>query len=347
MRNPRRILVVRTDRIGDVVLATPLIRALRRTFPDAFIGAMVRPYTRDVLLHNPHLNEIIIDDPSGEHAGRSGFWKQVMALRQRRYDTALLLLPTERAAWMLFWAGIPRRVGVGTKLYGVLTFMQGVSRRKYIPLRHEADYCLDLARKIGVLTDDLSTEVFLTSDERKRGKEILREAGAKEDDLLVGFHIGSGNSAPNWEPAKYGELAEFLIRRTPKSLKIIFTDGTNTASLPRNPHLIDLRAKLTLRELMSVLSHERVLFSSSTGPMHIAAALRVPTVSLFCPLTACSPTLWGPKGNDAHVILPHEGYCSKQCPGDPKVCRLDDPSVERVAEILLGRISSEVRIPQS
>ena len=57
-----RILVVRTDRVGDVVLATPLIRALRITFPDAHIAALVRPYTRDVLLHNPHLNEILVDD---------------------------------------------------------------------------------------------------------------------------------------------------------------------------------------------------------------------------------------------------------------------------------------------
>lgn len=343
MKTPRRILVVRTDRIGDVVLATPLIRALRRTFPDAFIGAMVRPYTRDLLLHNPHLNDIFVDDPQGEHRGRAGFWNRVKALRQFRYDTALMLLPTERAAWMLFCAGIPRRVGVGTKLYGVLTFMQGVSRTKYIPLRHEADYCLDLGRKIGARPDGLDTELFLTAAERERGREILREAGAAAGDTLVGFHIGNGNSAPNWPPERYADLARLVAAGTRHSVKIVFTDGSNRGPMPVGKRFIDLRGRLTLRELMSVLSLQRLLFSSSTGPMHLAAALRVPTVSMFCPLTACSPALWGPQGNTARILLPGEGYCSVRCPGDPKLCPLDEPNVGQVAGILLGELAERPR----
>ncbi|HXG00893.1 MAG TPA: glycosyltransferase family 9 protein [Bacteroidota bacterium] len=335
MKKPSRILVVRTDRLGDVVLATPLIRALRQTFPDAFIGAMVQPYARDLLLHNPHLNDIFVDDPKGEHAGRRGFWKQVKALRSRRYDTALLLLPTERAAWMLFFAGIPRRIGTGTKFYGVITGMRGVSRHKYIPLRHEADYCLDLGRKIGVRTNDLSTELFLTEQERDLAREILRQAGAEDDDILLGFHVSNGNSAPNWEESRYGELAELIVARTPESVKIVYTDTKNQPSLPAGKRILDLRGKLTLRELMGVLTHLRFLFSSSTGPMHMAAALRVPTISLFSPLSGASPTLWGPQGNQATIIFPPEGYCQQRCPGDPKKCRLEEITVEHVAEIML------------
>jgi heptosyltransferase-2 len=342
MKAARRILVVRPDRIGDVVLATPLIRALRQTFPDAFIGAMVRPYTRDVLLHNPHLDDIFVDDPDREHKGHSGFWKQVRALRSRRYDTALLLLPTERAAWMLFCAGIPRRIGVGTKLYGVLTFMQGVSRHKYIPLRHEADYCLDLGRRIGVRTDDLSVEVFLTDEEHKHGKEILRDAGVRDGDTALGFHVGNGNSAPNWEEKRYGELAETIVAQTRDAVKIVYTDGTDRTPLPTGTRIFDLRAQLTLRELMSVIAQMRLLFSSSTGPMHIAAGLRIPTVSLFSPLSGSSPTLWGPKGNDAQFILPPEGYCQNRCPGDPKKCRLEETTVENVADVLLRHLSDVV-----
>lgn len=343
MKAPRRILVVRTDRLGDVVLATPLIRALRQTFPDAFIGAMVQPYARDVLLHNPHLNDIFVDDPKGEHRGRRGFWKQVKALRTRRYDTALLLYPTERAAWMLFFAGIPRRIGVGTKFYGVITGMRGVSRHKYIPLRHEADYCLDLGRKIGVRSNDLSTELFLTPHERERGWEILCQAGAEAGDTLLGFHVSNGNSAPNWEERRYGELAEHLLARTPDTVKIVFTDSKKLTPLLAGKRILDLRAKLTLRELMGVLTHLQFLFSSSTGPMHMAAALRVPTISLFSPLSGASPTLWGPQGNDAQIIFPPEGYCQHRCPGDPKKCTLEEITVEHVAEVMLRRLSGQQR----
>ncbi len=339
MKRPPRILIVRTDRLGDVVLSTPLIRALRQTFPDAFIGAMVQPYARDVLLHNPHLNEILVDDPTGEHAGQTGFWRQVKAVCSRRFDTALLLLPTERMAWMLFFAGIPRRIGVGTKFYGVLTFMGGVSRKKYNPLRHEADYCLDLGRKIGVRSNDLSTEVFLTPEERKRGLEILRQHGIGPRDTVVGLHIGNGNSAPNWNAARYGQLATQITSRLPDTIKIVYTDGKDVPPLPSGARIVDLRGKLTLRELMSVISHYRLLFSSSTGPMHIAAALRVATVSLFCPLTACSPKLWGPQGNDAHIMLPPADYCSNRCPGDPKICPLDEPTVDAAADIIMRAVA--------
>ena len=128
MAKQERILVIRTDRIGDVVLATPLIRGLRRRFPGAYIAAMVRPYTRELLLQNPHLDEILVDDPDGAHAGGRGFWGQVRLLRKHRFDTALLLLPTERLAWILFFSGIRTRVSVGLRLYQALTFMKTVSR---------------------------------------------------------------------------------------------------------------------------------------------------------------------------------------------------------------------------
>jgi heptosyltransferase-2 len=72
-----------------------------------------------------------------------------------------------------------------------------------------------------------------------------------------------------------------------------------------------------------MLSHGSVLVSASTGPMHLAAGLKTPTVSMFCPLTACSPELWGPRGNLADVVLPPEGYCQGRCPGDPHVCEFE------------------------
>jgi ADP-heptose:LPS heptosyltransferase len=334
-----RILVVRTDRVGDVVLSTPLIRALRTTFHDAYLAALVRPYTRDVLLHNPHLDEILIDDPDGAHAGRAGFRSQVGMLRSKKFDTALLLLPTERMAWMLFAAGIRTRIGVGTKLYEVLTLMRTVSRHKYIPLRHEADYCLDLGRAIGVRSNDLTTELFLTEDERGAAASRLRGPGAGEaGSLLVGIHPGSGRSAPNWRIERYVELAAAILERHP-SARVIVTGSETEWEFSRafgtlkSDRISDLVGTLTLRELMAVISHYSLLVSASTGPMHIAAGLGVPTVSLFCPLTACSPRLWGPQGNRSEVLLPSEGYCQKQCPGDPHVCQFEGGiHVAQVAE---------------
>jgi len=324
LRKHQRILVVRPDRIGDVILATPLIRALRSTFPDAHIAAMVRPYTKELLLHNPHLNQILIDDPAGDHNGRVGFMQQVRLLRECRFDTALLLLPTQRLAWMLFLAGIRTRVGVGTILYEVLTFMRTVSRNKYVPLRHEADYCLDLGRAIGVESSDLRTELFLTDFERQNARKVLN---SKPGEILVGIHPGSGSSAPNWRIERYAELATMLLGN--QDIRIVVTGNPQEEKFSPffdgigSNRITNLIGRLSLRELMATISQLHVLVSTSTGPMHIAAALRVNTLSMFCPLTACAPQLWGPKGNSATVLVAPDSYCGRQCPGDPHVCNFE------------------------
>ena len=329
-RAPRRILVIRPDRVGDVVLATPVIRALRRHFPDAFLAAMVRPATEPVLRGNPHLDEILIDDWEQTHAGTRGALDRRRLLRARRFDTALMLLPTERHAWMTVLAGIRTRIGVGTKLYQVLTFTRTVSRRKYIPLRHEADYSLDLARAIGVpthgdLAEHLRTEVFLSDAERADARERLRAAGRVPERPLVSVHPESGRSAPNWTLPMYRDFVSSLRNNIPDAQVLI----------PASPGNTDVRALFgdadpdgilllepDLRRMMGMIAEARVVVSASTGPMHLAAALGIPTVSLFCPLPACSPTLWGPQGNRAITLFPPDDYCQTRCPGDPHVCTL-------------------------
>ncbi len=324
----RRILVIRPDRIGDVTLATPVVRALRTTFPDAYIAALVRPVTEAVLRHNPHLDEILIDDWEQTHAGFGGFIDRLRMLRRRRFDTALMLLPTERHAWMTFLAGIRTRIGVGTKLYQVLTFARGVSRNKYVPLRHEADYCMDLARAIGVRSEDLRTEAFLTDAEMHAAGDRLRALGRRADAPLISVHPEHGRSAPNWTTALYGEFITRALAEIPDAQVLVnITPGNIVARAFfeqfRSPAVLFPDGSGDLRLLMGLIAQSDVVVSASTGPMHLAAALDTPTVSMFCPLTACSPELWGPKGNQARIILPPGNYCQTRCPGDPHVCTFE------------------------
>jgi len=349
MSSARRILVVRPDRIGDVVLATPLIRAIRVSLPEAYIGAMVRPYTSDVLIGNPHLNAILIDDPDVDHSGVAGFRRQVSMVRKHRFDTALLLLPTRRHTWMAFLAGIPTRVGVGWRPYHALTFTRMVSRDKYREGRHEADYCMDLGRRIGIDSKNLSTEVFLTDEERASGRRRLVEAagGSLEGRVLVGIHPGSGGSAPNWRPERYAELARELVDR--RGVTVVLTGSP--AEKPLASHfeslgdgVIDMIGLSAVRDMAVVISQLSVLVSSSTGPMHIAAGLGVPTVSMFCRLPARRPELWGPLGNRCETVVPPDGVCPDRCPGGADACEFRegvevDVVADRVA-LLLERPAS-------
>jgi heptosyltransferase-2 len=346
MKTPKRILICRPDRIGDVILATPLIREVKKQYPDISITVLVNPYTKDILKNNPYIDDLFVDDPN-DHSNFL-FYDQVLKLRKLKFDTALMLLPTERLAWMLFLAFIPHRIGVGTKLYQLLTLTRSVSRNKYNPLRHEADYCMDLGRKIGVKPSSLDPEIFVSENERNEFYTTYLtkrlEYLTTSETRIIGLHPGSNKSAPNWKIENYVNLASQLMQ---DKRNIIFLTGNQNELqfVPKfkalqNERIINFIGKLSLRELCTLISFMNVLVSASTGPMHIASALKVSTVSLFCTLQACSPILWGPLGNKSKIITPPADFCQKVCTDNPHECDFKESiSVDMVLDNVITMLN--------
>lgn len=316
-----------------MVLTTPLIRVLRETYPDAYLAALVRPYTRAVLENNPHLDRIVLDEPDGRDRGVLGFWSLVSRIRAERFGISLMLLPTLRHALLTLLAGIPTRVGVGRKPYEVLTGTRPGGRNRDRPVRHEADYCLDLARAIGVDACDLRPEVFLTEEEKAAARRTL-EGGGIRGGRVVGVHPGSGGSAPNWTVQTYAALVTGLVREL--DARVVVTGdradarALGDAGFAESEGVLDLTGRVGLRELAAVISTWDVLVSSSTGPMHVAAALGVACVALFCPRAACCPVRWGPLGEGHRVFLPGGARCEGCGPVRDPDCRLEEISVEQV-----------------
>lgn len=311
-----RVLVTRIDRIGDVVLSTPIPRELKKACPDCFVTVLVRKYTRDIYLNNPHVDELILFDSEDEKSPKS-FWQLVKEISKFKFTHAFMLLPNERLNWILFLSGIPNRIGVGHKLYQFLSFSKYVDRKKYIPIRHEADYCLDMVRRIGIEPKSLAPEIFLSIEEIKK-REELKKKFSPNGELLIGINTTCGKSSPNLAPEEYRKLIIKLSEET--NNRVLVTDNNPPEETKNIKNVIYPNVGLSLRESIINFSALAVLISASTGPMHICAALKVPTISMFCPLPACSPKLWGPLGNKSEIILPEENYCSTVCPGDPHIC---------------------------
>ena len=321
----KRILIIRTDRVGDVVMITPMIREIRKTFPDSFIATLTNPNTADILINNPHLDLILTDDLK-----KDTFWKVVKDIRKNKFTDGLLVLPTERAAYQMFLAGIKNRIGVGKKLYEVITFMKSVSRNKYNPLRHESDYCMDLARAVGVKTSDLTPEIFITDEERTYGKDILNELSVNDNDFKIIVHTGSGKSSGNWSEDKFLKLIrEILIKK--EQVKIILTarEMSNTfreSILGLNESRIvfaDIHIR-RLRELICIIADTDLLIAASTGPLHLASALNVKTIGLFCHRRMNCAELWGAKGSKAVNLEISKEYCDSNCRSDKEVCNFEE-----------------------
>lgn len=327
----KRILISRPDRIGDVVLSTPIPRAIKKQFPGSYVALLLKEYTKDLYLNNPYVDAVItIDDLLEE---KTTFFTKAKEIHKYQFTHSLALLPNQTINYLLFCAGIKTRIGEGTRLYQFITFTKSVSRKNYIPLRHEADYCMDLARKIGVVTEDLASEIFLSDDEAAEVK-MLKKQFAKGKEFLIGVHSSSGNSAPNLPVEKYKEL--ILALKEKPGYKLIVTDNIIPEEIKDIEGVVYPNIGLPLRESIKRFASLDCLISASTGPMHICAGLKVPTISLFCPLTACSPLLWGPKGNRSIIIQPTQDYCLNTCPEDPKKCHLNEPGGVQIEEVISG-----------
>jgi heptosyltransferase-2 len=198
---------------------------------------------------------------------------------------------------------------------------------------------MDLARKIGVTSDNLTPEIFLTEDEKSKVKEIRSKFLDKGKRFCIGIHTSSGNSSPNWSISTHRDL--ILRLQKIEHVQVIVTDDKLPSELAEMKNIIFPNVGKTLREAIINFAALDLLVSSSTGPMHICAGLKIKTISMFCPLTACSPKLWGPLGNEGRVILPEENYCSNNCPGNPKKCTFEGPggiTVDKVYQTILTEL---------
>lgn len=312
--NPR-ILISRPDRIGDVVLSTGIPREIKKEYPDAFVVLLLREYTKDIYLSNPFVDKILLYDEK-----KNSILGLIREIRSLKIDTALMLLPSKRINQILFLSGVRKRIGSGHKFFQFITNCKNTLRNKFIPLRHEADYCMDLARKAGIPGNDISPEIYLNEEEKICVPGIKADLAGNAK-ILVGIHSTSGNSAPNITVAEYKRIIESLS--SDSEIQVVVTDNVPPAEIAGMHNVKYPNTDLPLRRSILNFAALDLLISASTGPMHIASSLRVPTLSLFCPMTACSPKLWGPLGNSSEIIQPEDNYCKNKCPGDPKKCRFE------------------------
>ncbi len=326
----KRIIISRPDRIGDVVLATPLPREIKKQFPNSYVAVLLRKYTRSIFENNPYVDDIIIIDDDYKQWGLPELFREAKRLRKYHFNNALMLLPDEKINYLFFLAGIKNRIGVGYKFYQFITGVRSVSRNKYKPLRHEADYCLDLARKIGVTSFNYKTEIHLTPEEKEKALEIRKEF-SRNGEKLIGINITSGNSCPNLSVEAYLHLIEELKKS--EKIKIVITDKNAPEGIVDGKKIF--HKSENIRELIMRIKSLDLLISSSTGPSHIAAALEIPTLTFFCRLSACSPQLWSPMGNIACYIQPSEEYCQTKCPSDPKSCDFSEGGIE-INQVIQG-----------
>ncbi len=312
----KKFLLIRTDKIGDVISITPSASILRKNFPKAHISALVSPYTKDILLHNTDIDEIITNDKP---------LKLLTALiKAKKFDTSITFFVDKHSALIPFLAGIKLRIGPASKIYSIL-FNKMIFQHRSKKEKHEVDFNIDLLAPLFVYKFPATTKVVLTKEEKINAKKYLKDTfEITNKDTLICIHPGSKGSALDWPEKHYAKLIDLILKKY-KNVKILLTGAENEQRLLNRIYFrcsskkpLVLTDKKTLREFSAILSQSDITISNSTGPLHIAAALEIPTVSFYPKLKNCSKERWGPYGKNHIVLEPilseigvREGFCPK------------------------------------
>lgn len=301
----RRILIVRTDRIGDVILSTPVIKALRDTYPSAYIAMMVGPYAKEIVEGNPYLDDVIIYDKDNKHKSWQRSFKFAQNLKKKKFDLAIVLHPTNRAHLITFFAGIPKRIGYNRKLGFLLT--DQIKHTKQRGEKHELEYNLDLLHYLGIEPQDKNLFLPIKPESEIWAQDLLKHEGIQEADRLLAIHPAASCKSKIWPVERFSEAAEKLMEKY--SFKALLIAGPKDIALAndvaKNMHspMINLAGKTSVSQLASVLKRCSLFISNDSGPVHIASAVGTPVISIFGRNQAgLSPKRWGPLGLKDRII---------------------------------------------
>ncbi|MDD3295971.1 MAG: glycosyltransferase family 9 protein [Candidatus Omnitrophica bacterium] len=343
MKKPKRILILRTDRLGDVILSTPAIRNLRLAYPDAHIAFLCRPYTRQAVEGNPYLDEVIEYDKHGRHKSFSSTVRFSFWLRTKKFDWAVVLHPTNRANMIVFLAGIPLRVGFNRKTGYLLN--KRIPHKKQQGKKHEVEYTLDILRYIGVEVKDKVLYFPVIDKARKVVDKLFNSKGVDSGKKLLVIHPSASCPSKRWSQNNFSRLIRVLKAANHDLIIAVITSEAEKKfgkKLVEENDVVDLRGKLNLAELGALLERASLLISNDTGPVHIAAALKIPVISIFGRNDpGLSPLRWRPLGKNSYYL--HKDVGCKKCLAhncDKNFLCLQSIAVEEVFELAIKFLKS-------
>lgn len=322
-QGPKRFLVINPFGIGDILFTAPLVRALKEEYPDSFIGFWCNQRVRPLLESNPRVNKVFalnrgdLKKIFGESfvSGVLHSVKLIRDLKKERFEICFDFSLDHRYSLLAKLIGIRRRIGFNYKGRGrFLTEKIDISGYRD---KHAVEYYLDLLRFLGIKAKDKSLELAVSVSNEEKARNFLAARGIEKSDLVVGIAPGAGGSwgkdagYKHWPALKFAQTADRLANEL-KAKIVILGDETEqpisdviTNAMRNKP--VDLTGRIKLETLPAIIKNLDLLLSNDGGPMHMAVALGVKTVSIFGPV---SELVYGPYPDHRnHVVIKWDMEC--------------------------------------
>jgi lipopolysaccharide heptosyltransferase II len=354
--HPKRILVVRTDMLGDVVLTMPAIRALHQSYPDAELDMVLLPSSAGIVQGQPGITTIFTCDPNNwlgaivDGGVRREVQELVSSLRSRHYDLGVSICG-DWGSIITRLSGAKRRVGYADEAYPYF-MTDPVSGGRYTIRQHEIYYGLSLAKHAGgdIEADNQYPSLAVSLSARERISQLFQTHGIDSGQKVIAFHVGSRNGqAKRWPLPLWAQLADMVISQYPEFV-IVLVGAPNDKALAQSvlhrihthKKVIDLTGETNLQELIALLKQAMVIVTGDSGPLHIAEAVGTRVVAIHGPT---DPLLSGPC-HPTSIVLWREIWCAPCY--DHKAtaeCRFSNPvcmkgiTVQQVMESICQQIN--------
>ena len=318
MIEPKNLLIVRTDRIGDVVLSLPLAEIIKRHFPKCRVTYLLREYTKSLAFENPFIDEILL---LKEANGKVIIKENYQELKKYNFDSCLIVYPTFQTALIVFLSRIKHRIGTGYRWYSFLLNHKIFEHRKYAE-KHELEYNVNLLKAFGIVEkvsiDKIDFHLNVESQSEKAIDKLLKDCKIYPAKPIIIIHPGSGGSAFDLPIKSFKDLVVMLSKESEVSIIItgLSSEKKLCDQLVINDNIKNFAGKLSLAEMIAIINKSALFISNSTGPIHIAAALGKSTIGFYSKILSCSAKRWGPYSSSAKIFIPEidcSDCTSEQC----------------------------------
>ncbi len=325
---PSRFLIVSATGVGDTLWGTPAIRGLRETYPQSFIGVLTSPAGFEILMRDPHIDEFFVfRKGAGGVISLPGMLKK---LRMRKFEVAFIFHSSDRILWPLcYLAGPSERIGM-EKVNKGLDFL--LTRCLPNPQNvHGIEKRLNLVGEMGVRCDPGEICIYLDSQDRQMADRFLEAYNIDRRSPLIGLHPGAQKPFKCWPAGNFVAVGNRLGQEF--GSRVIITGDEQEKPLAeevasRVKNAVSAAGKLSLRGTAALIEKMQIFITNDTGPMHIASALKIPTVALFSPT---DPGVCGPYLDERSIVIQKPKTCfpclGKSC--DHPVC-MDQITPEEV-----------------
>ena len=342
---PKKILVVRLDHLGDVLQATGVPKTLKENYSGCQVIFLTSSWASPLLENNPFIDEIILFDApwfSKKRYRRSGkahgFFKLLKILRQRKIDLALGLRGDLRENLMMFLAGVKERIGYGITGGGFFLTREVAYRHE----AHESEHQKDLLRVLGLKGEVLEPKIYFSEAEELGFKNRLEQFGLGGGQKYICFLLEAGAPSKDWPMANADAFLKLFAKNFPNQKVVLVGSvgrGPGQSGAGNEGCVVDLIGKTSLRELFILVKKSSFFIGPDSGPTHVAAVLGVPALFLYSGSNRYEQ--WKPLAESA-VVLRHSVPCS---PCGSEICHVEGHpcmthiSAEEAIKIMINKVS--------